>query len=77
LIEQNKQSNCKLIEENVKTNKYLEFLCNRIKRVEEMVESDNSGDNIFIKVSLAFLKFKVYTYYNSNYISLDHSKRCC
>ncbi|GBC13572.2 uncharacterized protein OCT59_000688 [Rhizophagus irregularis] len=49
MIEQNKQFNTKLIEENVKTNKHLEFLCNRMKHIEEMVESDNSGDNNFIK----------------------------
>ncbi|PKK55815.1 hypothetical protein RhiirC2_801449 [Rhizophagus irregularis] len=50
LIKQNKQFNTKLIEENVKTNKHLEFLCNRMKHIEEMIESDNSGDNNFIKI---------------------------
>lgn len=58
-MEQNKQFNCKLIEEHIKTNKCLEFLCNRIKHVEELIEADNSIDNNFIKVSLAFLNFKV------------------
>ncbi|CAB4446639.1 unnamed protein product [Rhizophagus irregularis] len=50
MIEQNKQFNTKLIKENVKTNKHLEFLCNRMKYIEEMIESDNSGDNNFIKI---------------------------
>lgn len=59
MIEQNKQFNTKLIEENVKTNKHLKFLCNRMKHIEEMIKSDNSDDNNFIKVSLVFLNFKV------------------
>ncbi|UZO15318.1 uncharacterized protein OCT59_006747 [Rhizophagus irregularis] len=86
MIEQNKQFNTKLIEENVKTNKHLEFLCNRMKHIEEMVESDNSGDNNFIKKELReateeFLKIRHQDFYNkfttkTQWISYFNNKIC-
>ncbi|UZO06537.1 uncharacterized protein OCT59_026854 [Rhizophagus irregularis] len=83
MIEQNKQFNTKLIEENVKTNKHLEFLCNRMKHIEEMVESDNSGDNNFIKTiikDVAKATFNI-NFYNkfttkTQWISYFNNKIC-
>ncbi|GBC47358.2 hypothetical protein GLOIN_2v1834793 [Rhizophagus irregularis DAOM 181602=DAOM 197198] len=86
MIEQNKQFNTKLIEENVKTNKHLEFLCNRMKHIEEMVESDNSATEEFLKIRHQdfynkFTKTQWISYFNNKIcpelLSKQRSLRSC